>query len=97
MDIKKKDWIISMLLNITIFIFPISIALIYGQNVQERTLTLTVAMYVMAVAIGSSEKLLFYVFLILSLFLVATYGAIDNESIIQDILAISVIPVHPFR
>ncbi len=85
MDEKKKDWIISMGLNMTILTFPFLIAVFYKENIQEKTLTLTVAMYIMTVAIGSTEKILFYLFFILSLFLVATYGAIATDSPIQNI------------
>ena len=85
MDAKKKDWIISMLLNMTILTFPFLIALVYEQDIQERTLTLAVAMYVMTVAIGSTDKILFYIFFLLSLFLAATYGAIPYESIIEGL------------
>jgi hypothetical protein len=85
MDNKTKDWIISVILNTTILVFPFFIALIYNEPIQEKTLTIAVAMFLMTVAIGSSEKLVFYSFFIISLFLVATYGAIANTAYIQSI------------
>lgn len=84
MDNKFKDWIISVGLNMTILGFPFLIALIYKECIQEKTMTIAVAMFLMSVAISSTEKLVFYGFFIISFFLVATYGAISNTSIIQS-------------
>ena len=86
MDEKKKDWIISIGLNMTILAFPFLLALVYDENIQEKTLTLAIAMYLMTVAIGSTEKILFYLFFIIAFFLVASYGAISNDSTIDSIL-----------
>lgn len=85
MDNKTKDWIISVGLNTIILVFPFLIALIYNEPIQEKTLTIAVAMFLMAIAIGSSEKLVFYSFFIISFFLVAAYGAIANAAIIQSV------------
>lgn len=89
-----KDWIISVGLNTLILAFPFFISLIYSEQIQEKTMTLAVAMFLMSVAIGSTEKKLFYLFFIISFFLVATYGAIPNNSFVtkfwcyQSIVAI---------
>jgi hypothetical protein len=85
MDEKKKDWIISIGLNMTILAFPFLISLVYNEGISKKTMTIAVAMYLMTVAIGSTEKILFYLFLITSFFLVATYGAIPNEAKLDGI------------
>lgn len=85
MDNKFKDWIISVGLNMTILAFPFLISLVYKDHIQEKTLTLAVAMFLMSVAIGSTEKILFYLFFIISFFLVATYGSISNDAYIESV------------
>jgi hypothetical protein len=80
MEDKTKDWIISVGLNTIILTFPFLISLVYKEPIQEKTLTLAIAMFLMSVAIGSTEKVLFYLFFVISFFLVACYGAIPNES-----------------
>ncbi len=85
MEEKTKDCIISVGLNMTILAFPFLISLVYSEPIQEKTLTIAVAMYLMTVAIGSTEKILFYLFLIISLFLASSYGAISNEANIDSI------------
>lgn len=85
MEDKTKDFFISIILNTTILLFPFFIALIYKEAIQEKTLTIAIAMFLMSVAIGSTEKLVFYGFFIISFFLVATYGAIENTAVIQSI------------
>lgn len=82
---KTKDCIISIMLNTTILAFPFFISLVYKEPIQEKTLTLAVAMFLMSVAIGSTEKILFYLFFILAFFLVATYGAIPNTSVVTTV------------
>jgi hypothetical protein len=84
MDDKKKNWIISVGLNLTIIVFPFLISLVYHEPIQEKTLTLAIAMFLLSVGMTSTEKLFFYGFLIVSLFLLATYGAIDNKSVVQS-------------
>ena len=80
MDDKEKDCVLSIFLNTIILIFPFFIAVIYKEQISEKNVTLSVAMFLMTVSIGATEKFKFYLFLILSLFLVATYGAIPPES-----------------
>lgn len=82
MDDKKKDWLISVGLNTIILTFPFLISIVYKEHIQEKTLTLAIAMFLMSVAIGTTEKALFYIFFVVSFFLVACYGAISNESYI---------------
>ncbi|HEY4628974.1 MAG TPA: hypothetical protein VIH02_06825, partial [Flavobacterium sp.] len=80
MENKTKDWIISVGLNTIILTFPFLISLVYNEHIQEKTLTLAIAMFLMSVAIGSTEKILFYLFFVVSFFLVATYGALPNNA-----------------
>lgn len=84
MEDKTKNWIISVGLNMTIIVFPFLISGVYHEPIEEKTLTLAIAMFLLSVGMSSSEKLFFYGFLIISLFLLATYGAISNASVIES-------------
>src|SRR6476469_5560497 len=85
MDDKYKNLIISVFLNTTILLFPFIIALFYNEKIQAKTATISVAMFLMSIAIGTSEKLVFYAFFTFTLFLVAIYGSIPNTSYIASI------------
>lgn len=86
MENSTKDWIISVGLNTIILTFPFLISIIYHEQIQEKTLTLSIAMFLMSVAIGSTEKIFFYLFFVVSLFLVATYGALPNDTYVSSFL-----------
>ena len=80
MNDKYKNLIISVYLNTIILIFPFVIASFYNEMIQVKSVTISVAMFLMSIAIGTSEKMIFYSFLTFSLFLVAIYGSIPNQS-----------------
>lgn len=85
MNNKYKDCFISILLNTIILIFPFIISFFYKEKIQENTLTVSVAMFLMSIAIGTSEKLIFYTFFIFAFFLVAVYGSIPSTSHIESL------------
>jgi hypothetical protein len=76
---------ISVLLNAMIILFPFIISIVYREKILTKTATISVAMFLMSIAIGTSVKLIFYTFLIIAFILVATYGAISNNEFITNL------------
>lgn len=84
MKINQQHFILSILFFLILPLFPLLIDGIYNNGiVRERSLTLAASIFTITKGVSSKEPLVFGLNLIIGIFLVAIYGTIPKDSMVE--------------
>lgn len=84
MKINQQHFILSILFFLILPLFPLLIDGIYNNGiVRERSLTLAASIFTITKGVSSKEPLVFGLNLIIGIFLVAIYGTIPKDAMVE--------------